>query len=60
MEKTQPTGIVTERDLVMKAMATEKDLSNIKVSEIMSTPLITIDYGATIENAIKIMAKHRI
>jgi len=55
MEKARPTGIVTERDLVMKVMATEKDSSRVKVSEIMSSPA-----RATVKDAIKIMAKHRI
>jgi CBS domain-containing protein len=60
LERTQPAGIVTERDLVMKVMAKEKDPSTLKVSEAMSTPLITVGLDATVEDAVKAMAKHRI
>lgn len=60
MEKSQPIGIVTERDLVMKVMAEEKDPSKIRVSEIMSTPLVTVDLNATVEDAVNTMAKHKI
>lgn len=60
LKKTQPTGIVTEKDLILKVMAKEKDSSTIRVSEIMSTPLITVNIDATIEEAINIMAKYRI
>lgn len=60
LEKGQPIGIVTERDLVMKVMAEEKDSSTVKVSDIMSTPLITVDLDATVEDAVKTMAKHKI
>lgn len=60
LEKTQPTGIVTERDLVMKVMAKEKDPSTVKVSEVMSSPIITVDLDATVEDAVKTMAKNKI
>lgn len=60
LEKGQPTGIVTEWDLVMKVMAKERDPSTVKVSEVMSTPLITVDLGASVEDAVKTMAKYRI
>jgi CBS domain-containing protein len=60
LDKAQPVGIVTERDLVMKVMAKDKDPSKVKISEIMSAPLITIDLDATVEEAVKTMAKHGI
>jgi signal-transduction protein with cAMP-binding, CBS, and nucleotidyltransferase domain len=60
LEDAQPTGIVTERDLVMKVMAKEKDPSKTKVSEFMSAPLITIDLDANVEDAVKTMAKRGI
>jgi CBS domain-containing protein len=60
LEKTKPAGIVTEKDLVTKVIAKEKDPSTVRVSQVMSTPLITIDLGATLEDAVKMMAKHGI
>lgn len=59
-EKSKPVGILTERDLVLKVMAKEKDPSKATVREIMSTPLVTIDLDATVEEAVKTMAEHGI
>jgi len=60
LERGQPVGIVTERDLVMKIMAKEKDPLKTKIYECMSTPLITIDVDATVEEAVKTMATYGI
>ena len=60
LENGQPAGIVTEKDLVLKVMAKEKEPSKVKASEIMSTPLITIDPDATVEDAVKTMVQHGI
>jgi CBS domain-containing protein len=59
-EKSQPIGIVTERDLILKVMAREKDPSKVEVREIMSAPLISIDLDATVEEAVRTMAEHGI
>jgi CBS domain-containing protein len=47
-------GIVTERDLI-NVLADGKDLADIKIKDARSTPLITIQSKATIEEAAKIM-----
>jgi CBS domain-containing protein len=60
LEKGQPAGIITERDLVRKVMAKGKDPSKVEVGELMSTPLISIDPDATVEEAVKTMAKNGI
>ena len=52
--------MITERDLVQKVMAGEMDPSKVKVSEVMSTPLITVDPDATLEDGVNLMAKHGI
>ena len=43
LEKGRPVGIVTERDLVLKVMAEDKNPKEAKISECMSSPLVTID-----------------
>jgi CBS domain-containing protein len=58
LDKGRPTGIVTERDLVLKVMAKDKNPNEIKVSECMSSPLITIDPDKSIEEAVETMKKH--
>jgi len=58
LEKGRPVGIVTERDLVLKVMAEEKNPKEIKISECMSSPLVTIDPDKSIEEAVELMKKH--
>jgi CBS domain-containing protein len=58
LKKAQPVGIVTERDIVHKVIAKEKAPSKVKVSECMSSPLITIDPDASIEDAVNTMVKN--
>lgn len=60
LRQDQPTGIVTERDLVRKVMAQGLDLLKVKIADIMSTPLITVEPDASIEDAVKLMAARRI
>jgi len=59
-EKREPAGIVTDRDLVLKVIANDKDPSKVAVREIMSTPIITIDPDVTVEEAIRTMTEHEI
>ena len=59
MEGNVAKGIVTERDLVRRVMAQKKPL-DIKVSEVMSDPLITIDEEASIRDAARKMVKYKI
>ena len=49
-----PVGIVTERDFVRRYAAQDKDLSS-KISEIMSSPLITTNQDETIWEAAELM-----
>lgn len=58
LDKGRPVGIVTERDMVLKILAVEKDPHATRVSEFMSTPLVNIDPDATIEKAVETMIKH--
>lgn len=51
-------GIVTERDLVRRVLATGIDHSAIKVSEIMSYPVIAIEPDSGLIDAVKLMASY--
>jgi len=59
MESNLPKGIVTERDLVRRVMAQKKPLDT-KVSEIMSSPLITVEEKTSIRDAARKMVKYKI
>ena len=53
-------GIITERDIVRKVVAWEKESGKISASEIMSSPLMTIRPSTNIIDAARIMLKHDI
>ena len=60
LKKGQPVGIVTERDIINKALAKELAPSKTKVSEIMSTPLRTIDPNDDLMKAATLMREHNV
>ena len=49
------TGIVTERDIIYRAVAKSLGMYKVKIKKIMSTPLITVDNHTPCIEAIKIM-----
>jgi CBS domain-containing protein len=60
LRKAQPVGIVTEGDLLRKVMAKQLDPSGVKILEIMSMPLITIDPDEAVNVAVKVLIDHDI
>lgn len=60
VRECKPIGIVTERDVTWKVAGEGRDPKAVKVSEIMSSPLITIDPDADIVEAAKLMKEHEI
>jgi len=57
VQGNRPIGIITERDILKKIVQPCVDASLIKAREIMSSPVITIDENASIEEAAKVMTK---
>ena len=53
-------GVITVRDIVYKALGNNLDLNKTKVSEIMSKPLVCIDKGIDVANAVNLMTKFNI
>jgi CBS domain-containing protein len=56
----EPIGIVTERDLVYRICAEGTSGKDIRVREIMSSPIATIDPRSTIEGAADLMLSNKI
>ncbi len=56
-EAGETVGIVTERDLVWKALASNRNASNTHVSAVMSSPLLSIDVNRTIRDASTVMSE---
>jgi CBS domain-containing protein len=57
IEAGEIVGIVTERDLVRKGLASNRDTGSTHVSAVMSSPLLSIDVNRTIRDASKAMAE---
>jgi len=55
----KPVGIVTDRDIVVRAVAAGLPV-NERVERIMSSPLITVEPRTPIMEAIQLMEKHSI
>ena len=58
-EKGESSGIVTERDLLSRVIARGKDLREVKVESIMSSPLITIEPDKSLRKAAKTMMEKK-
>ena len=58
-ENQTPTGIITERDFVTKVAAEGRPLFT-EISEIMSSPLITINHEETVWEASEVMKERKI
>ena len=56
----EPLGIVTERDLVYRICAEGTSGKDIRVREIMSSPIATIDPRSTIEGAADLMLSNKV
>jgi CBS domain-containing protein len=59
MKYDMPVGIVTERDLLSKVLASGKELREEKVENVMSYPLITICPTAKIKEAAQMMIQKK-
>jgi signal-transduction protein with cAMP-binding, CBS, and nucleotidyltransferase domain len=59
-ELKQPEGIITERDIVRRLLFESKDAKITTASEIMSSPLISLNDDAYIYDAALVMSKYSI
>lgn len=60
MDHERISGILTERDIVQKAVSSGLDANNVRVKDVMSSNVITIDSKESVEEAVDIMEKKRI
>ncbi len=56
LEENRVAGIVTEKDLVRRVLALTSDPAKVKISEIMSYPVIAVSPETPAEEALRIMA----
>lgn len=60
LKECKPYGIVTESDIINKVVAQNIDCATVTVSDIMSTPLRTIDPDDDLIMASQLMAKYNV
>jgi CBS domain-containing protein len=53
-------GIVSEADIVRKIVSLEKDPANVKVEQIMTSPIISVDIKTSVFKIYRTMADHNI
>jgi CBS domain-containing protein len=56
-EEDRPVGIITERDILSKVVADERHPMTLKVSEVMSSPLITVKADQQVTEGLRTMAE---
>jgi CBS domain-containing protein len=54
------TGVVTDRDIALRVVADGRDASSMRVEEIASKSLVTVDPDQGLDEALKIMAEHQV
>lgn len=59
-EQDRLLGIVTDRDIVMRAVATDKNLGTMAVQDIMSTQMVTVTPEMDVHEAAEMMSKRQI
>lgn len=59
-KKRKPVGIITERDVLKKVVCRSKNPEQVKVSEIMSQPLIVGQVDMDIGDAARLMLKQNV
>jgi CBS domain-containing protein len=53
-------GLVTDRDIVVRAVAAQRDMSGTSVADICSTNLITVAPGEDADEAVRLMREHAV
>ena len=53
-------GVVTDRDIVLRCVAANEDASQVKVAEIMTRRVISVDSSVSLETAAGLMAREQV
>src|SRR6266536_3370581 len=60
VEEGRLTGIVTDRDIVTRAVAERRNPQTVKVSEVASRELVTVEPEQDLDEALALMADHQV
>ena len=53
-------GVLTDRDIAIKVVAEGKDPQSVKVTELASRDLVTVDPQQDLDEALRLMARHQV
>lgn len=56
-KEDKPIGIITDRDIVVKVIMNDRNQDKVKVKEIMSSPLMTIESDVSLMTACKLLVE---
>jgi len=60
VQKERPVGIITHKDIISKIVQPRIPPDTVTAREVMSTPIVTIDEDASVEEAARLMARKNI
>jgi CBS domain-containing protein len=60
VEEGRLVGIVTDRDIVIRAVAERRDPQTVKVDEVASQELVTVEPEQDLDEALALMARHQV
>ena len=60
VEGDRVVGIITDRDIVVRAVAERADPQTAKVGDVSSGDLVTVEPDADLDEALKLMARYRV
>jgi CBS domain-containing protein len=53
-------GMVTDRDITIRVVVEQKDPQSVKVRDVASTDLVTVDPQQDLDQALRLMAQHQV
>ena len=59
-ERMRPIGVVTDRDIVVRAVAAEQDTRELKAAECMTSPCVTTTPETSLDDCMRLMEEHQI
>jgi CBS domain-containing protein len=60
LESRQPLGIVTDRDIACRAIAAGKNALELKASDCMSRPCVSVSLDVSLDGCCEAMEKHKV
>lgn len=59
-ERMRPIGVVTDRDIVVRAVAAEQDTRELNAGECMTSPCVTTTPETSLDACMRLMEEHQI